>query len=189
MPTQSSPTSRGESATTRNAIGITLLSGALSTPLWVFLGPGNPLTAMMITFCTANLVLAVIPLALLIPARFYHVRPRERWLHRLLGVPAFGWLLDRSGWNRKVALALRQLAISRDTLPRLLTTIHGTEGAHAIAFLPHMALATLAYRTGHPWGTFWMMLSGIVLHLYPVMLQRWMTLRVAPLVRRAGRSA
>jgi hypothetical protein len=170
----------------REAQGITLLTGAMAVALWVVLGGGNPLVALMVTLCTANLGVAVIPLALRIPARWYRVAEGERWLHLALGVPAFGWLLDRSGWNRKVALPMRRLTISKANLPRLLVNIHAAEGAHAIAFVPHVVLAGLAYATGHAWGVLWILLPGMVLHLYPVMLQRWMTLRVAPLVRRSG---
>ena len=31
----------------------------------------------------------------------------ERVLHRMLGVGIFGWLLERSGWNRHVAGPVR----------------------------------------------------------------------------------
>jgi hypothetical protein len=162
--------------------------GGLAAVLWFFLGPDNPLVALLVTFCTANLGLAVIPLALRIPQRWYRVPQGERLLHLLLGVPVFGWLLDRSGWNRHVALPMRQLTISKAALPRLLTNIHAAEGAHAIAFIPHMVLAGLALATGHEAGALWILVPGIILHLYPVLLQRWMTLRVAPLLRRSGTS-
>lgn len=69
-------------------------------------------------------------------------------------------------------------------MPRLLMNIQATEGAHAIAFVPHLILAALALWTGHEWGALWMLLPGLVIHLYPVLLQRRMTLRVAPLIRR-----
>ena len=172
----------------REAGGVTLLMGGLAAMLWLVFGPDNPLVALLVTFCTANLGLAVIPLALRIPERWYAVPPAERFLHLALGVPLFGWLLDRSGWNRTVALPMRNLKITRFSLSRLLLTIHGAEGAHAIAFVPHVALALLAYTTDHRWGALWILLPGILLHLYPVLLQRWMTLRVAPLLRRSDAS-
>jgi hypothetical protein len=158
--------------------------GAVAAVMWLVLGPDNPLVALMVTGSTANLGLAVIPLALRVPVRWYRVPSWERVLHLMLGVPVFGWLLDHSGWNRTVALPMRQLKISKTTLPRLLENIHAAEGAHAIAFIPHLALATLALATGHEAGALWILLPGIVLHFYPVLLQRWMTLRVARLVRR-----
>ena len=163
-----------------------ILMGALAALSWPFFGADNPIVALLVTFCTANLGIAAIPLALRIPARWYRVRPGERILHWLLGVPVFGWLLDKSGWNRSVALPMRNLKVERASLPRLLTNINAAEGAHALAFIPHLALALLAFLTGHSQGALWILLPGIVLHLYPVLLQRWMTLRVAPLVRRSG---
>ncbi|MBO9518304.1 MAG: hypothetical protein J7493_09570 [Porphyrobacter sp.] len=158
--------------------------GVVAAVMWLILGPNNPLVALTVTGSTANLGLAAIPLALRVPARWYHVPQWERQLHLLLGVPVFGWLLDHSGWNRTVALPMRQLKITKTTLPRLLENIHAAEGAHAIAFVPHAALAMLALATGYVAGALWLLLPGIILHFYPVMLQRWMTLRVAPLLRR-----
>jgi len=84
-----------------------LAMGGLAALLWLLLGPDNPLVALMVTLCTANVGLAAIPLALRIPGRWYHVPRSERLLHMLLGVPAFGWMLERSGWNRIVALPMR----------------------------------------------------------------------------------
>jgi hypothetical protein len=162
----------------------TLAMGSLAVLLWFVLGPDNPFVPLTVTFCTANLGLAAIPLALRIPARWYYVPRGERLLHLLLGVPAFGWLLDRSGWNRTVALPMRQLKVAKGSLPRLLKNIHASEGAHAIAFIPHAALALLALATGHTWGALWLLLPGIVVHINPVLLQRWKKLRVAPLLRR-----
>jgi len=160
-----------------------LTLAGMAAVMWFILGPDNPLVALVVTGSTANLGLVAIPLALGIPARWYHVHRTERLLHILLGVPVFGGLLDRSGWNRTVALPMRQLKISKTTLPRLLENIHAAEGAHAIAFIPHVALAALALATRHEQGALWMLLPGIVMHFYPVLLQRWMTLRVTPLVR------
>lgn len=133
---------------------------------------------------TANLGVAAIPIALRVPERWYRVPRGERFLHLLLGVPAFAWLLDRSGWNRNVALPMRQYKITKAGLPLLLENIHAAEGAHAIAFIPHLALTLFALATGHAWGALWLLVPGVVLHLYPALLQRWMTLRVAPLLRR-----
>jgi hypothetical protein len=165
-----------------------LVMGALAAALWRAMGPDNAPVALMVTFCTINLGLAAIPLAKRFPARWYHVPRAERWVHRLLAVPAFGWLLERSGWNRTVALPMRHLKVTRASLRDLLIEIHGSEGAHAIAFVPHAVLAALLLATGQRTGAPWILLPGIAVHLYPALLQRWMTLRVAPLMRRSGSS-
>ena len=170
----------------RGARHTAYVMGGLAAVLWAVMGPDNPLVGAAVTFGTANLGLAVVPLALRLPEGSYRVPPGERFLHLALGVPAFGWLLDKSGWNRKVALPMRNLKVGKASLQRLLVNIHAAEGAHAIAFLPHVALALLAYATGHVPGALWILMPGVILHLYPVLLQRWMTLRVAPLVRRSS---
>jgi hypothetical protein len=183
-PPDASPEDGAKPVDLRGARNTAISMAVAALVVWAIMGPDNPFLGMTVTLCTANLGLAVIPLAVRIPARWYHVPRAERWLHYLLAVPAFGWLLDRSGWNRKVALPMRQLRISRTSLPRLLEYIHAAEGAHAIAFLPHAALTALLFATGHEAGAWWILVPGIVLHFYPVLLQRWMTLRVAPMVRR-----
>jgi hypothetical protein len=165
---------------------VTWAMAGLVIVLWFGPGPDSPLYGLVVTGWTLNLGLVVAPLALRLPERWFRVPARERVLHRTLGVAAFGWLLDNSGWNRTVALPMRQLKITRANLPRLLVNIHAAEGVHAIAFVPHVVLAALALATGHRPGALWILLPGIVVHLYPVLLQRWMTLRVVPLLRRAG---
>lgn len=170
-------------AARRTALGM----GGLALLLWLVMGPDNPIVALLVTFTTANLGLAVIPIARRIPARCYHVPSAERLLHVVLGVPVFGWLLDKTGWNRVVALPLRQQKVSKAGLQRLVEHIHATEGAHAIAFIPHAVLTAVLLATGHQSGALWILVPGVILHLYPVLLQRWMTLRVEPLLRRSRR--
>jgi hypothetical protein len=163
-----------------------LAMGGAAVLLWFVLGPDNPFVAVVVTGGTMNLGLVAIPLAVRIPQRWYQVPRAERVLHGLLGVSLFGRLLDLSGWNRRVALPMRQLTVAKASLPRLLVQIHASEGAHAIAFIPHVALALLALATGHSGGALWILLPGVLVHLYPVLLQRAMSLRVAPLVRKAA---
>jgi hypothetical protein len=46
-------------------------------------------------------------------------------------------------------------------------------------------LAGVALFAGHRWGAVWILLPGVVLHLYPVLLQRAILLRLQPLLRHA----
>jgi hypothetical protein len=43
-------------------------------------------------------------------------------------------------------------------------------------------VAGLALFTGHPWGAVWILLPGVPIHLYPVLLQRSIMLRLQPLL-------
>lgn len=161
---------------------ITWTVAAIAAVLWFVLGPDDPTVAIIVSGWTLNLGVVVIPLALRLPHRWFRVPSGERVLHRLLGVAAFGGLLDRSGWNRRVAIPSRNCKVARANLPRLHLCMRAAAGAHAIAFVPHVALAALALATGHATGALWLLLLGIALHLYPVLLQRAMLLRVQPLL-------
>jgi hypothetical protein len=46
--------------------------------------------------------------------------------------------------------------------------------------------AALAVLTGHAWGALWILLPGVVVHLYPVLLQRSIMLRLQPLLDKSG---
>jgi hypothetical protein len=66
--------------------------------------------------------------------------------------------------------------------------MHAAAGAHGIAFAAHLVLCALALVTGHPWGALWILLPGVVAHLYPVLLQRSNMLRLQPLLARSRAS-
>lgn len=167
---------------------VTLCTTGLVIFLWFELGPDNLFYALLVASWTANLGLVVIPLALRLPARWFRVPSGEHMLHRMMGVGAFGWLLDRSGWNGRVALPARGVNVTRASLPRLQLCMRAAAGAHGIAFVPHILLAALALLTGHPWGALWIVLPGVVVHLYPVLLQRANLLRLQPLLGKASAS-
>ena len=51
------------------------------------------------------------------------------------------------------------------------------------SFAVHTLLAAVVLFTGHPWGAaLWILLPGVVVHLYPVLLQRSIMLRLQPLL-------
>src|SRR5687767_12831832 len=65
-------------------------------------GPGHPVYALLLVAWTFILGPGVaIPVLLRLPHHWFRVPARERVLHRALGVDIFGWLLDRSGYNRR----------------------------------------------------------------------------------------
>ena len=45
-----------------------------------------------------------------------------------------------------------------------------------------LLLAVAALITAHPWGALWILLPGVVTHLYPMLLQRSIMLRIQPLL-------
>jgi hypothetical protein len=98
----------------------------------------------------------------------------------------FGWLLERSGYNRRVVHPMWRFSISRAALPSRAQAARGGASAHGASFVVHVALAVLALFTGHPWGSLWILLPGVVVHLYPVLLQRSILLRLQPLLSHFG---
>jgi hypothetical protein len=105
----------------------------------------------------------------------------------MLGVGVFGWLLDVSGWNRRVLEPLRGFSGKRAGLPSLEQSVRAAAVSHAICFSIHVLLAVLALFSRHPWSAaLWMLLPGAVVHLYPVLLQRSIALRLQPLLDKTG---
>ena len=165
-----------------------LFSAMYLTVFWFVLGPSNPWYAVMVVWGTCSLVLAVpAPVMRRVPRQWFRVPTGERVLHRIIGVGIFGWLLDVSGWNRHVPLRLRKFSGKRAGLPPLEQTVRRRASAHGICFAIHVLLAVLALFSRHPWSAaLWMMLPGVVVHLYPVLLQRSIMLRLQPLLDKTG---
>jgi hypothetical protein len=86
------------------------------TVLWFVLGPasrvagaGTPWYGVSVAWVTCGLVVALPSPAVMrrVPCQWFRVPAREHLVHRMLGVGAFGWLLNISGWNRHVLGPLR----------------------------------------------------------------------------------
>lgn len=150
-------------------------------------GPGHPIFSVLLVGWTLMLGPGLVaPAIRLLPPRWCHVPARERVVHRVLGVSVFAWLLERSGWNRRNVYAVWGFSITRSHLLFRALAARAGGGAHAACFAIHAVLATAAVFAGHPWGAMMILLPGVVVHLYPVLLQRAIMLRVQPLLHRYG---
>lgn len=158
------------------------------TAFWFVLGPSSPWYAVSVVLGTFSLGPTVAaPLMRLVPRQWLRVPAGERVVHRIVGVRMFGWLLDGSGWNRRVAEPMRGFSGKRAGLPTLEQGVRANVSAHGACFAIHVLLAALALFSRHPWsGALWMLLPGVVLHLYPVLLQRSILLRLQPLLDKTG---
>ena len=164
-----------------------LFTATYLTVFWFVLGPGNPWYALMLAWGTCSLdpVVHVVVMRRL-PRQRSRVPAGERVLHRIVGVGIFGWLLDVSGWNRQIK-PLRRFSGKKAELPSLDRGARAGAVAHGICFAIHALLAVLALVSRHPWSAApWMLLPGVVVHLYPVLLQRSMMLRLQPLLDKSG---
>ena len=166
------------------------------TVLWFVLGPASkvaaattPWYAVSVAWGTSALVLAV-PVSFVlrrVPRQWFRVPARERLFHRTLGVGVFGWLLDVSGWNRRVLEPLRGFSGKRAGLCSLEQSVRGSAVSHGICFAIHVLLAVLALFSRHSRrDALWMLLPGVPVHLYPVLLQRSIMLRLQPLLDKTG---
>jgi hypothetical protein len=160
-----------------------LFSAGYLSFFWFVLGPSHPVFALMVVSWTFVLGPGLVgPSMQLLPPRLCRVPAGERVLHRILGVWIFGWLLERSGWNRSAVYPTWGFSITRNRLLFRALAAQAGGGAHAACFAIHTLLAAVALFTGHPWGALWILLPGVVVHLYPVLLQRSIMLRLQPLL-------
>jgi glycosyl-4,4'-diaponeurosporenoate acyltransferase len=166
------------------------------TVFWFVLGPASkvagattPWYAVSVAWGTSALVVAVpAPVVMRrVPRPWFRVPAREHLLHRMLGVGVFGWLLDVSGWNRRVLKPLRGFSGKRAGLTSLEQSVRAAAVSHGICFAIHVILTVLALFSRHPWSAaLWMLLPGVLVHLYPVLLQRSIMLRLQPLLDKTG---
>ena len=168
-------------------IGMLIWAGVLIV-WWFARGPDHPVCAVIVTIWTVVLTPGVaVPVLQRLPPRWCRVPAGERILHRILGVGIFGWLLERSGWNRRNIYPAWGFSITRTRLPFRALAARGGGGAHGTCFAIHTLLAAVALFTGHPLSAaLWMLLPGVVVHLYPVLLQRSIMLRLQPLLDKSG---
>jgi len=154
------------------------------TWVWLHWGPGNPAVPLIVAAWTLTLMPGLLgPVAWLLPPRWCHVAAGERVLHDILGVGSFERLLELSGHNRRITPPGAG-PITRARLHWRAQTARAGGGAHAACFAIHLLLAATALLTGHPWGAAGILLPGVILHLYPVLLQRSIMLRLQPLLER-----
>ena len=166
------------------------------TVFWFVLGPASkvagattPWYAVSVACGTFGLVIAVPAAAVMrrVPRKWFRVPAHERLLHRVFGVGVFGLLLDVCGWNRRVLEPLRGFSGKRAGLPSLEQSVRAAAVSHGICFAIHVLLAVLALFSRRPWSAaLWMLLPGVVVHLYPVLLQRSIMIRLQPLLDKDG---
>jgi hypothetical protein len=157
------------------------------TAFWFVSGPSNPGYALMVTWGTCSLEPAVAFASMRrVPRQWFRVPAGERLLHHIVGVGIFGWLLDVSGWNRLIK-PMREFSGNKAGLLSLEQHARAGAIAHGICFAIHVLLAVLALFGRHSWSAaLWMLLPGVVVHLYPVLPQRSIMLRIQPLLDKTG---
>jgi hypothetical protein len=102
---------------------------------------------------------------------WYRVRRWEPPIYRRLGVWQFMRLLRRIGWERAMR-GKQPFDGSRSALPALERRTRLSEFGHTILAVAGTVLALVAAAVG-AWQSFvWFLVLNVVLHGYPVLLQR-----------------
>jgi len=152
--------------------------------VWLVLGPDSPLCGFTVVLGTFALGPAIAtPIMHRVPVQWFHVPKGERIIHSILGVKIFAWLLDASGWNRLVSKPLRRFTGKKTGLAALEQSLQGNVSAHGTCFVIHLLLTMLSLFSDKPLNAaLWILCPGIIVHLYPALLQRSIMLRLYPLL-------
>lgn len=170
---------------------VVLLQTAAVAVIWHGGGPGQPLLPLMVLTWTFVLdPVLVYPAERFMPAHWFRVPQGEHLIHRVFGIPVFGRLLERAGWN---ALVVRPLLKeggyrpgTKASLAFRANSARSGGAAHAVCFAIHLLLSADALFSGYPRAALWLLLPGVVIHLYPTLLQRSILLRLQPLLDRTA---
>lgn len=172
---------RAERRAAAGALVATASTAGLIGAGWVVIGPAG-FTFAWVTHFLLMAWVSVVSGALTRPVehRWFRVSPWERTVYEAVGVRGYGRVLDVIGWNRLIE-ASRQFDGTRAALPELDQHTRRSEGGHLLCLLIAVLLAGATAWTGVWSGAGWLVGLGIVLHLYPAMLQRLLRLRIQAL--------
>jgi Glycosyl-4,4'-diaponeurosporenoate acyltransferase len=113
----------------------------------------------------------------LLRSRWFHVRDREPLVYRRLGVLQYGALLRRVGWERATSSG-RSFDGTRSSLPDLERRTRTSEFAHVVLGAVGAGMVVVGLAC-HAWdAAAWLFAANVVLHAYPIMLQRVLRARL-----------
>ena len=157
------------------------------TVFWFVLGPSNPWYALMVVWGTSSLepVVATALCDVCLANGSACLRASAYFTASSASEFSVGCSMSPDGID--VIKPLRGFSGKKSGLLSLEQSARAGAIAHGVCFAIHVLLAVLALFTRHPWrGALWMLLPGVVVHLYPVLLQRSIMLRVQPLLDKTG---
>lgn len=175
------PGARGRRLTSAvvGTAGISLLVGA-----WHAIGPRHPAFALVVSMLSFGLVPFVgDALAPRVPRWLREAPQRERVLHRALFVPQIGRALDAIGWNAFVGRP-RGAGGTREALRGIERSTRGNLAAHGTGLAVHLLAAIASAVAGAPGVAALVLATAVPLHLYPILIQRAVRLRLARVLAR-----
>jgi hypothetical protein len=164
------------------AIASTLFVAAAVVAAWLLIGPTGFVFAWVAHFLLMFWAsTAVACLTTPLNGAWFRVRDGEPQMYRRLGVHLFAKGLDIVGWNRMIARS-RSFDGTRGGLVALDQDTRRSELGHLACLAVSLPLAILAAGTGSAAGALWLTGLAILLHAYPVALQRAVRARIQRLV-------
>jgi hypothetical protein len=143
---------------------------------WFAIGPDHVVYAVVVQGAFLLMALLIGPSLVDVNRSRYQVRKLEALIYTLLGAESLRRVLDAVGWNRLIkqmrqepGAASRKRGSGRD---RFLRGTEQSETGHLLGITATGLLSLVAALTSHPVGALQILLVGVILHLYPVMIQR-----------------
>ncbi|TKV26366.1 hypothetical protein FDK12_13350 [Arthrobacter sp. NamB2] len=149
----------------------------LAVACWFAIGPDHVVFAL--TVQGGFLLMALLVGPALVDARRtrYRVRAFEPQLYALLGAEFVRRVLDVVGWNRIIG-QMRHSERGTSMLARFLRGTEQSETAHLVGAVATVVVVVIAAATTHIQGACQILVVGLVLHGYPIMIQRIVRFRV-----------
>lgn len=168
------------------SVATALAAGAVAAA-WLFIGPTGFSFAWVTHFVLMAWASSIVGPRVRIPdLGWLWVRDWESRLYPALGVLLFGKLLDVIGWNRLVARG-RGFNGTREGLRELDQHTRRSEVGHSLCLVVTVAMALGVLSTGAWQGAAWLVVLGLLLHLYPALLQRLLRARIQSISARISR--
>ncbi len=155
---------------------------------WRAIGPDHLVFAVVVQCAFLFMALLVGPALVDVRRSRYRVRAVEPRIYTLLGADLLRRFLDVVLWNR-IIRQMRRSERGTSGLSRFLRGTEQSETAHLVGGAATVLLVITAVVTSHPQGAAQILLVGVMLHGYPVLIQRIVRFRITNRRTSISRSA
>ena len=154
-----------------------LFSGGLAVAGWLAIGPDHFVYAVVsqVGFMFTGLLIG--PILVDVARIRYPVAPTEARIFTFLGSGLLLSFLRAIGWNNVIA-KMRQQRDGTIAPRQFLRGTELSETGHLIGLVATAILVMIAALASHPRGATQVLLIGVLLHAYPVMIQRMLRIRI-----------
>lgn len=154
-----------------------LFGSGIAVAGWLAIGPNHFVYAVIVQFGFTIMGLLAGPLLVDTFRMRYRVAPSERVAFALLGPSALDRFLTATGWNIYIG-KMRGQAKGNISPRKFLRGTELSETGHLIGLVATLALGIIATLDSHLQGALQVIITGVLLHAYPVMIQRMIRFRI-----------